>query len=305
MSMPARRQGAAASWTAGDDRLRLLLDGMRDLAVVMVGPQGMVLTWNSGAARIFGHLAEEIIGQPVARFYPPADAGSGRPRAHLEEALECGRHEAEAWRVRKDGTRFWASVTITPLRDRTGRLRGFGQVVRDLSDRLRAEDLLAVLDAVPDAILGVDGDGRVLFVNRPAARLFGYPAADLVGRPVELLVPVDLGARHAPALDLTAAGAGAARVAEGVRLRVEARRRDGARFPAEVTLSSVSTPRGRVVSVTVQEVGAVPVQRPGRAAATRDLKVRPDLQVAGGGVPLLPPEPGAATRPEADGRELP
>src|SRR5690349_12696826 len=100
MTIPPRRQGAAASWTAGNERLRLILEGMRDLAVVMLGPQGMVLTWTSGADRIFGHLAEEIIGQQVASFYPPAAAGAGLPQQHLDHALERGRFEEEAWRVR-------------------------------------------------------------------------------------------------------------------------------------------------------------------------------------------------------------
>src|SRR5690242_4768196 len=120
MTMPPRRPGAAASWAAGDDRLRLLLDGLRDHAVVMLGAQGMVLTWNAGAVRIFGHLGEEIIGQQFACFYPPAVVGAGTPQAQLREALEAGRFEEEAWRVRKDGTRFWAAVGIAPLRDRTG-----------------------------------------------------------------------------------------------------------------------------------------------------------------------------------------
>jgi PAS domain S-box-containing protein len=341
MSMPTRRQGGTASWTAGDDRLRLLLDGMSDLAVVMVGPQGMVLTWNSGAARIFGHLAEEIIGQPVARFYPPADVGSGHPRAHLERALETGRYETEAWRVRKDGTRFWASVVITPLRDRTGRLRGFGQVVRDLSDRLRADDLLAVLDAVPDAILGVDADGRVLFVNDPAVRLFGYPAAEVVGRPVEVLVPVDLRDRHvlwregavsAPVRprgggDRGAGDRGAGERGEGTRLRVEGRRRDGTVFPADVLLSPAATPRGRVVSVTVRDASTVPAPRPGQASSGQVPTGQassgqvPTGQASSGQVPagqvpagqappaagaalVLPPDPTVVTGPEAAPRDL-
>jgi two-component system sensor kinase FixL len=290
--MPTRRPGASASWTVGDDRLRLLLDGMRDLAVAMLGPQGMVLTWNSGAVRIFGHLTEEIIGQQVAAFYPPAAAGAGLPQAHLAEALDHGRFEEEAWRVRKDGTRFWASVGVTPLRDRSGRLRGFAQVVRDLSDRLRADDLLAVLDAVPAAILGVDGEGRVMFVNDPAARMFGYAAADIVGRPVELLVPVDLRARHAHWRDgASPDGAGHGRPGDLVRL--EARRRDGTTFPAEVVLSSVATPRGRVVSVTVRDLTSSRSTRPAGPGVT-----------GASGLPVqLPPDP--KPRAEAEARDLP
>jgi two-component system sensor kinase FixL len=269
--MSTRRPGASASWTAGDDRLRLLLDGMRDQAVAMIGPQGMVLTWNTGAARIFGHAAEEIIGQQVATCYPPAAAGAGTPQAHLRAALESGRFAEEGWRVRKDGTRFWASVEVTPLRDRSGRLRGFAQVVRDLSDRLRAEDLLAVLDAAPDAIVGVDGaedgDGRVMFLNHPAARLFGYAPVEIVGRPVELLVPVDVRTRHAHRRDGAAADV-AGHDAPGERLRVEALRRDGTTFPAEVALRSVPTPRGRVVTATVRDLTPEGLTGPAAAPGT-------------------------------------
>jgi two-component system sensor kinase FixL len=294
MTMPTRRQGATTSWTAGDDRLRLLLDGMRDLAVVMIGPQGMVLTWNSGAARIFGHLPEEIIGQQMSSFYPPAAVGAGAPQAHLGHALEQGRFEEEAWRVRNDGSRFWASVGITPLHDRSGRLRGFGQVVRDLSDRLRANDLLAVLDAASDAVLGVDGDGRVLFLNAAASRLFGYPPGELAGRPVELLVPVDLRARHAHWRSGGAAGEGGHDHAPtgGDRVQLEARRCDGTTFPAEVVLRSVTTPRGRVVSVTVRDLSPLHVVRPPGTGGVAGVPVQ------------LPPDPAHAPRPGADVRDL-
>jgi two-component system sensor kinase FixL len=290
MTMPTRRQGATASWTAGDDRLRLLLDGMRDLAVVMLGPQGMVLTWNSGAARIFGHLPEEIIGQQVSSFYPPAATGAGMPQKHLDHALRDGRFEEEAWRVRKDGTRFWASVGITTLHDRSGRLRGFGHVVRDLSDRLRADDLLAVLDASSDAVLGVDGDGRVLFLNAAASQLFGYAPGELAGRPIELLVPVDLRARHAHWRSGGASAEGGHDHAPtaGDRVHLEAMRRDGTTFPAEIVLRSVTTPRGRVVSVTVRDLSPLRVVRSSRVA----------------GVPAqLPPDPAHAPRPQADLRD--
>jgi PAS domain S-box-containing protein len=180
-------------------------------------------------------------------------------------------------------------VGITPLHDRSGRLRGFGQVVRDLSERLRADDLLAVLDAAPDAVLGVDADGRVLFVNRPAALMFGYEPADLTGRPVELLVPLDLRTRHA----LWRAGAASDEGGHhdgpgGERVRLEGLRQDGTTFPADVLLSSIPTPRGRIVSVTVRDLSPLRVARP-----------------SGPNVPVqLPPGPPLRPRPEANLRDL-
>jgi PAS domain S-box-containing protein len=254
--MPTRRRGGAPAWLAGEDRLRLLLDGMADDAVAMLGPQGMLLTWSAGAARIFGHEAEEIIGQHFSMLYPDDARRRAQPQAQLDAAAASGRFEDEGWRIRKSGARFWTSVVITPLRDRSGRLRGFGQVTRDLSDRLRAEDLLAVLDAAADAILGVDEDGRVMFLNSAAGDLFGYAQNELAGRPIEVLIPVEhrvAHARHRVAFTADpGSGTGPRPMAPGTAVR--GLRKDGTAFPAQVTLAAVGTPRGRVIAATVRPV---------------------------------------------------
>jgi PAS domain S-box-containing protein len=128
--------------SAAERHLRLLVDGVRDYAISMLDPAGRVLSWNQGAERIRGYTAEEIIGQSFARFFLPEDVASGRPRALLAKAAAEGRCEDEGWRIRKDGSRFWANVVITALRDEQGNLRGFASVARDMTERRRAEEAL-------------------------------------------------------------------------------------------------------------------------------------------------------------------
>ena len=128
-----------------DDRdqnaqFRVLVEGVRDYAIFLLDTNGRVRTWNAGAERIKGYTADEIIGKHFAIFYPRAEARRGKPEYELRIATDEGKYEEEGWRVRKDGTTFWASVVITALRDSDGRLVGFGKVTRDLSERKRADE---------------------------------------------------------------------------------------------------------------------------------------------------------------------
>ncbi len=122
-----------------EDMLSLLVENVADYALFMLNPSGHITSWNKGAARIKGYSRDEIIGQHFSIFYPEEDVRAGKPEWELVVAADSGRFEDEGWRVRKDGTRFWANVVITALRDHTGTLRGFGKVTRDLSARREAE----------------------------------------------------------------------------------------------------------------------------------------------------------------------
>jgi PAS domain S-box-containing protein len=135
--------GAAAKQQTSMDiqeLVRLLVENIKDYAIITLDTRGHVLSWNSAAERLKGWKAEEIIGQHFSRFYPPEDVQGGKTEMELKVASQEGRFEDEGWRVRKDGTRFWANVIITALRDSDGKLRGFGKVTRDLSDRREAEE---------------------------------------------------------------------------------------------------------------------------------------------------------------------
>jgi PAS domain S-box-containing protein len=120
---------------------RLLVEGVKDYAIFMLDPDGFIVSWNSGAQAIKGYTAQEIIGQHFSRFYPPDAIARNWPQRELQIARQEGRFEEEGWRLRKDGTPFWANVVITSLNDEEGRLRGFAKVTRDLTDRKRIEAL--------------------------------------------------------------------------------------------------------------------------------------------------------------------
>jgi PAS domain S-box-containing protein len=126
-----------------DEYFRLMVEGVRDYAIFMLDPDGFVFTWNAGAQRLKGYSAEEIIGRHFSTFYPAEDIERGKPQSELKVALAEGRLEDEGWRVRKDGSVFWANVIITAIRDESERLIGFAKVTRDLTERKRTEWNLA------------------------------------------------------------------------------------------------------------------------------------------------------------------
>jgi PAS domain S-box-containing protein len=134
------------------DSLHLLVESVRDYAIFMLDPDGIVRTWNRGAARLKGYGAAEIIGRHFSVFYPTRDREMGRPEKNLATALAEGRFEDEGWRVRKDGTEFWADVVITAIHDPNGRLRGFAKVTRDLTERRRAEEQSILLAHAEEAV---------------------------------------------------------------------------------------------------------------------------------------------------------
>jgi PAS domain S-box-containing protein len=133
------RNKAADALRESERHFRLLVNGVTDYALYMLDPTGVVTNWNPGAQRIKGYLPNEIIGQHFSRFYSNADQAAGRPARALRLALESGRYEEEGWRVRKDGTFFWASVVIDPIRDDENRLIGFAKITRDITERREAQ----------------------------------------------------------------------------------------------------------------------------------------------------------------------
>lgn len=125
-----------------EELFRLLVDQVKDYAIFALDPNGCIITWNRGAELLKGYRAEEIIGEHIKRFYTEADRQANKPLQLLKQAMEQGRVENEGWRVRKDGSRFWADVIITALVDEKGTLRGYAKVTRDLTERRQAEEAL-------------------------------------------------------------------------------------------------------------------------------------------------------------------
>ena len=136
------RKAAEEALRQSEERLRLVVSSVTDYAILMLGLDGQVISWNEGGERILGYRAEEIIGQHFSRFYLPEDISNGKPAFELAEATRNGRSEDEGWRVRKDGSRLYANVVVTALYDETGRLRGFGKITRDITERKRSEEHL-------------------------------------------------------------------------------------------------------------------------------------------------------------------
>ena len=137
---------------AHTDQFRLLVETVKDYAIFLLDPKGNVISWNAGAERIKGYTADEIIGRHFSAFYPAHVASSGKPDNELRIAASTGRYEEEGWRIRKDGSRFWASVVITALHDPNGELVGFAKVTRDLTEQKKAEEERTALAAASEAI---------------------------------------------------------------------------------------------------------------------------------------------------------
>jgi PAS domain S-box-containing protein len=208
----ARLRQQVEALRASEERFRLLVDGTRDHAILMLDPSGHVASWNPGAERINGYRAQEIAGQHFSRFYPVEEIGTGQPDHNLRVAAAEGRFEAEGWRVRKDGSRFWASVVITALRDEGGQLRGFSKITRDETERRQAEanarrlleeaaarraaeehaqlierqreQLRVTLTSIGDGVVTTDAGGRVTLLNPVAERLTGWTNAEAAGQPL-------------------------------------------------------------------------------------------------------------------------
>lgn len=193
------KRTAGAALRDSEERLRLLADGTRDYGIFMLDPAGRIATWTLGAQRLKGYTEAEAVGQHFSIFYTDQQRADGHPDWELALAAVTGRYEEEAWRVRKDGSRFWASVVITALRDDDGTLRGFGKVTRDITERRMAEQALQASEerfrrAFRDAPIGVclvDLDGSFLQVNPALAALTGYPLQTLLTMRVQGLTHPD------------------------------------------------------------------------------------------------------------------
>ncbi len=245
----------------------LLVQSVVDYAIYMLDPSGKIISWNPGAERIKGYTADEIIGQHFSRFYTEGDRADGGPQRSLRIATETGRFTAEAWRVRKDGSRFWALVVIDAIQ-RDGTLHGFAKITRDLTEQRNAQ--LAALESERRFTLLVQGvtdyalymlspEGLVTNWNTGAERIKGYTAAEIVGAHFSRFYTTEDVADDLPAKALETARTEGRFEAEGWR-----RRKDGSSFWAGVVIDAIRDDDGVLI---------------GFAKITRDLTERREAQI--------------------------
>jgi PAS domain S-box-containing protein len=246
-----------------DDFHRLLIESVHDYAIFALDPDGYILSWNPGAQRFKGYTADEIIGKHFSIFYPKHLVDEGFPDFELRTAANTGRFEDEGWRIRKDGTQFWANVVITALRDKEGKLVGFAKVTRDLTERREAEEALReseerfrlLVEGVKDyAIFMLDPSGNVATWNAGAERINGYRAKEIIGKHFSKFYPPEDVAAKKPERELEIVSKEGKYEEEGWRLRA-----DGSRFMANVLITAIRNKSGTLV---------------GFAKVTRDLTER-------------------------------
>jgi PAS domain S-box-containing protein len=240
----------AASWLA-EHRYRLMVESITDYAIFMLDPDGRVISWNPGAERMTGYRADEIIGRPVECLYIPSDRDAKLPRRELDIARAEGRHECDSWRIRKDGTHYWAQVLTDPVRDEQGKLVGFAKVVRDLTERKRGEESLRrsqeqfrlLVQSVTDyAIFMLDKHGDVSSWNYGAERIKGYKPEEIIGKHFSSFYTQSDREAGVPQKNLLLAATEGRVESEGWRVR-----KDGSRFWAHVVVDRIVDDNGELV----------------------------------------------------------
>ena len=263
-----RRQAQNALYES-ERRFRLLVQAVKDYAIYMLDPSGMIVSWNAGAERLKGYTADEIVGQHFSKFYTPEDRATGLPARVLRETARDGHFEGEGWRVRKDGGRFWALVEVDAIHDENGELIGFAKITRDITERQVAQQNLhetarqfrTLIAGVTDyALFMLDPNGLVVNWNAGAQRIKGYTAEEIVGQHFSRFYTERDRAAGVPARALQIAAQEGRYEAEGWRVR-----KDGTLFWANAVLDRLTDDDGNLI---------------GFAKITRDVTERRETQLA-------------------------
>lgn len=234
-----------------EGRYRLLVEAVTDYAIYMLDANGVVTSWNPGARRFKGYEAEEIIGQHFSRFYEDSDRALGLPERNLQIARVSGKFEGEGWRIRKDGTRFWAHIVIDPIKSSAGKLVGYAKITRDLTERKLNEEALLqseqqfrlLVDGVTDyAIYMLKPDGRVSSWNVGAQRIKGYTPDEIIGEHFSRFYTEQDRQSGEPMKALAVAEIHGRFEKEGLRVR-----KDGTPFMAHVVIDAIRSNDGTLL----------------------------------------------------------
>jgi PAS domain S-box-containing protein len=243
-----------------EEGYRTLVENVRDYAILLLDPDGKIVSWTAAAVRVKGYETAEILGQSFERFYTDEDRESHHPQKALEAARRDGHFDEEGWRVRKDRSRFWAHVTITAIYDEKGAICGFAKITRDITERRKFEQRLqdreeqfrVILEGAPDAIMIANERGELEVVNVQAEKLFGYTREQLVGFPVEKLIPLAARHNHAEHRRQYQAEPHVRRMGMGIELK--GLKADGETFPVEVSLSPIRLSQGAWVAAGIRDI---------------------------------------------------
>jgi len=236
-----------------EEKYQLLLDGIRNYAIFMMDAKGLIVSWNAGAERIKGYTSDEIIGQSFSRFFPREEIKLGKPEEILRLTAANGRYEELGMRVRKDGSRFLANVTLTALHDSDKKLRGFSEFSHDLSESKESEARYrGLLEAAPDAMIVVNQNEEIVLLNVQAEKQFGYRRDELVGQQVKNIIPEGF-AERLIADDLRSAEEALAQQI-GTGIELSGRRKDGSEFPIEIMLSPLESAEGILVTAAIRDI---------------------------------------------------
>jgi len=260
----ARTQALAdtnAQFRRSELQLQLVVSGVKDYAIFMLDPDGLVATWNPGLQRLKGWAADEIVGQHFSRFYLPEDLADGLPARELEIAKAEGQFSGEGWRLRKDGSRFWANVIISPLRNDDGRLLGFSKVTRDTTEHRRIEQamkqeearLAAVIGSAMDAVITVDEQQLITLFNPAAEKMFGYQADAVLGTSLERLMPKRFRGSHAAHIHNFALTK-TTRRKMGDLTAIYGMHASGEEFPIEASISQTQIDGQKIFSVILRDI---------------------------------------------------
>lgn len=242
---------ASTAQLVEDVRYRLLVEAVTDYAIYMLDPDGRVSSWSSGAQRLKGYAADEILGQHFSRFYTPADREAGLPEYALDEAARVGRYESEGWRLHRDGSSFWAHVVIDAIRDTSGELLGFAKITRDRTEQHETEQALRrseqhfrlLVNGVTDyALYMLDPGGNVTSWNSGAERIKGYHPEEIIGRCFDCFYCEDDRLGGVPEASLSTALAEGRYEEERLQMR-----KDGSRFWANIVIDPVFDESGKLV----------------------------------------------------------
>jgi PAS domain S-box-containing protein len=236
-----------------EEMFRLLVNSVNDYAIFMVNIDGLVVSWNEGAHRIKGYSADEIIGKHISVFYTQEEIERGEPEYNLRIARTVGHFGNQGWRVRKDGSAFWADIVFTTIYNDKKEIQGFAKITRDISERKKAEEKFrSLLEAAPDAMIFANEKGEIVLINHQTEVVFGYKKNEIIGQQIDTLIPVDLRGGHKEHRGNYFANPKVRRM--GVGLELFALHKDGTQFPVEINLAPIITEEGTLVAASLRDI---------------------------------------------------